>query len=949
MRRNSKSQSAWFNPRGLIAFVFCALGVSLAMLSVAAATSTPKTRANIKRDSNRLLAPQSATDWSIVSTPNPPPTLVPNILLSMTCASASDCWAVGYSSEGNPEQTLIEHWNGSVWAIVSSPNTRATQQNFLYGIACSSANNCWAVGYYFGENAYQTLIEHWDGSAWAIVNSPNTDNTHYNQLRGVSCAASNDCWAVGYASTDLTDQTLIEHWDGSAWTLATSPNTDATRLNRLLGVTCASSNNCWSVGFSNNDVAPQTLIEHWNGAAWSIVTSPNASTSEANYLVSVTCASTSDCWSVGYFSNSGQTLAEHWDGNTWTVVSSPNNSSEDYLTSVTCVSSSDCWAGGYFNNGLAYQNMIQHWNGSAWAVVGSPNTDVHYPNLFTGVACTSNGDCWAAGYNNAGNAEGTLIEHWNGNAWSIVTSANKGVPQGNFLSGTACSSPTDCWAVGYYVPAGGTFHRNLIEHWNGTAWSIVNAPNNGSRDNQLYEVTCPSASNCWATGYYGNGSAWQTLIEHWDGNAWTIVTSPNTSATLSNYLLGITCSSASSCWAVGYANDGITAYRTLIEQWNGASWSIVTSPNTGAFDNILTAVTCASASNCFAVGYYDNGTVYQTLIEHWNGTAWLTDPTSANTGIMQRNFLNAVTCTSATDCWAVGNVENGVGAIDQTLIEHWDGTFWSVVSSPNDSTTRINFLYGVACASASNCWAVGYYDNGRYRTLMEHWDGAAWSITTSPNISSSQQNVLTGVTCPSESNCWASGFYGNGVTLMLTYPALAPPTPISVVSRKSHGAAGTFDVDLMSPIPESQPIECRSGGTNRNYEIVFTFPSAITFAAASATPSNGTGFVTTTNTSADGTVVTVELSNVSNAQRIDIALSNVSDGTRFGDFSVAMNVLLGDTTGNGAVNSSDIAQTQSQSGQPVNSNNFREDVTASGSINSSDIALVQSKSGSGLP
>ena len=150
--------------------------------------------------------------------------------------------------------------------------------------------------------------------------------------------------------------------------------------------------------------------------------------------------------------------------------------------------------------------------------------------------------------------------------------------------------------------------------------------------------------------------------------------------------------------------------QTLIEQWDGTSWSIVTSPNTDTSqDNLLYGVTCTSASQCWAVGYYNNGSADQTLIEHWNGTSW-SIVTSPNGGTTQDNELYGVTCTSASQCWAVGLYSNG--SADQTLIEHWNGTSWSIVTSPNGSTTQDNFLYGVTCTSASQCWAVGDYNNG---------------------------------------------------------------------------------------------------------------------------------------------------------------------------------------------------------------------------------------------
>src|SRR5438132_7227001 len=107
---------------------------------------------------------------------------------------------------------------------------------------------------------------------------------------------------------------------------------------------------------------------------------------------------------------------------------------------------------------------------------------------------------------------------------------------------------------------------------------------------------------------------------------WSIVTSPNSSATQTNYLNGVTCVAANDCWAVGYYNDGSGVAgtgQTLIEHWNGTAWSISPSPNGGTRGNLLEGVTCTSAANCWAVGYYYNANnVAQTLVERWNGTVW---------------------------------------------------------------------------------------------------------------------------------------------------------------------------------------------------------------------------------------------------------------------------------------------------------------------------------------
>ena len=165
-----------------------------------------------------------------------------------------------------------------------------------------------------------------------------------------------------------------------------------------------------------------------------------------------------------------------------------------------------------------------------------------------------------------------------------------------------------------------------------------------------------------------------------------------------------------------------------------------------------------------------------------------------------------------------------------------------------------------------------------------------------------------------------------------------PSAPIlnlsSVVSRKIHGSSGTFDIDV------SNATECRSGGTNNSYTLVYTFNNSVTNCgvASSGTVSAGP------NANQCSVNVTVP-----SGQTVTVQLTGVTDANaNVGTFSGTMAVLVGDTTNSRAVNSSDVAQTQSQSGQAVTQSNFREDVTVNGAINSSDVALVQSQSGTGL-
>jgi hypothetical protein len=191
-----------------------------------------------------------------------------------------------------------------------------------------------------------------------------------------------------------------------------------------------------------------------------------------------------------------------------------------------------------------------------------------------------------------------------------------------------------------------------------------------------------------------------------------------------------------------------------------------------------------------------------------------------------------------------------------------------------------------------------------------------------------------------------AGLSGGRFSIQLGFWTALPPALeiVSAVSRKPHGTTGTFDV----PLPRTGPagVECRTGGSGGNYQVVVTFASAVTVGGLSITSIDGVASGTHT---VFGSVVTIELAGVSNAQTVGITLTNVTSGTAVGDVFVPMGVLAGDTNGNGAVTASDIGQTKAVSGQIANGANFRTDVNASGAITASDIGLVKSRAGTQLP
>ncbi|HEX6483729.1 MAG TPA: hypothetical protein VF043_33195 [Ktedonobacteraceae bacterium] len=343
------------------------------------------------------------------------------------------------------------------WSVVPSPN--GSSSSGLSGVAAVSANDIWAVGSSGNQRlgGGQTVIEHWDGSQWQIVTSPSPGSI-YNALYGVTAASASDVWAVGYdVNTTGVTQTLIEHWNGASWSVVKSPS-PASANNELFGVAAVSASDIWAVGFIANNTATgpvqQTLIEHWNGAHWNVVQSPSPGSSPV--LNGVADVSATDVWAVG---NSGfnQTLIEHWNGSRWSAVTSPSPGSGDDLRAVAVVSASDVWAAGYTFNGSSIQSLVEQWNGTSWQVVKSPN--VGTSPSFTGVAAVSANDVWAVGsYLNSNNMFLTLTEHWNGSRWSVMQSPSPGSFSTQLL-GVAAVSANDVWAVGY------ADSNTLIEHF----------------------------------------------------------------------------------------------------------------------------------------------------------------------------------------------------------------------------------------------------------------------------------------------------------------------------------------------------------------------------------------------------------------------------------------------------------------------------------------------------
>ncbi|HVB24156.1 MAG TPA: hypothetical protein VNG51_19620 [Ktedonobacteraceae bacterium] len=343
-----------------------------------------------------------------------------------------------------------------------------------------------------------------DDSCGSWNNVPSGNTSIYTNLLGVATISSNDIWAVGHSILNVhsVDQTLTEHWNGTSWSIIPSPNVPSAYFNYLYGVTAISTNNVWAVGTAAVNLEMITLIEHWDGTTWSIVPSPNPKTSQ-NVLTSVTAVSANDIWAVGYYQGPSNThpLIEHWNGSQWSI-----DHTLEYLNvalnSVIALSSDNIWAVGNDFDRSNY-SLIVHWNGSKWSGVPAPKPNSNPSDTLSGIAAVSTTDIWVVGsyFSDHSKRSNVLIEHWNGTQWSIVPGAPTTSSYVSLLA-VGVISATNIWAVGYSdIPTSNNIYT-LTEHWNGTAWSIVASPNPGDYQDSFNAVAeIPGSNYIWAVGY----------------------------------------------------------------------------------------------------------------------------------------------------------------------------------------------------------------------------------------------------------------------------------------------------------------------------------------------------------------------------------------------------------------------------------------------------------------
>jgi hypothetical protein len=419
-------------------------------------------------------------------------------------ASAMVGATAGTASAGAPARAAASSWS---WSVAQKANIGQGASNSLTAVACAGGA-CFAVGHATGTSGrVQTLVDVLDGKAWSPAPSPAGAAGTDDYLQGVACPSRRDCWAVGWYSvgpavTASIIHTLIEHFDGRAWSVVSSPGSPPGEQEQLEAVTCPTALDCWAVGnvsgTSGQNQATGTLIEHYAGRSWSVVPSPSATSVQALLahlrpesfgapifqLTGVACATASDCWAVGqsFEANGGGGVdplwlhgdAGHWAvpaghaggtlaGAAFSVGAAPCRSCfpSGSLTAISCPALGRCWAVGGGPKGP----LLMREAGPLWRLV--PNAEAYFKNAgqLTGVGCPSVTTCVAGGwipsrsYLKLGSGSPTataaaLVGIGTPGSFSALTPPN--IASGYVLNALACVAPNDCFAVGSSGGSSGT-------------------------------------------------------------------------------------------------------------------------------------------------------------------------------------------------------------------------------------------------------------------------------------------------------------------------------------------------------------------------------------------------------------------------------------------------------------------------------------------------------------
>ena len=309
----------------------------------------------------------------------------------------------------------------------------------------------------------------------------------------------------------------------------------------LVGVSALNASDAWAVGSRAANGVFAPLALHWNGSAWQSVSISGPT--DFNQLRAVSAVSPTDAWTVGV-TGQWEALIEHWNGSSWVQVPSPVSGWETPLYGVKAFAANDVWAVG--EDGA--RGLVLHFDGNAWTSVPVPEPAGNELTFFGDVDGTSGSDVWIAGASYT-DSQQPLVEHFDGSSWTIVPSPPTGDDYA-YVRGLDVRTSSDVWMVGDSLgPAPNYEEHPLIQHRSGEIWTAHNA-----RGGEPWGVAALSPSDVWVVGNQPSArGVYMTMIEHWNGMSWSLV--PSASSMADSELNDVVALPNGMVWAVGSLGD----------------------------------------------------------------------------------------------------------------------------------------------------------------------------------------------------------------------------------------------------------------------------------------------------------------------------------------------------------------------------------------------------------
>jgi hypothetical protein len=666
---------------------------------------------------------------------------------------------------------------GQTWMIPAVPGPAGAKSADLAGVSCASAEVCIAAGHYVNSSSVEVpLAEKWNGTEWTLKEPKTPSGAKSTSLAGVSCPSAEVCITAGhYVNSSSVEAPLAEKWNGTEWELKEPKTPSGAKSTALAGVSCTSATVCIAAGhYVNSSSVEAPLAEKWNGTEWTIQTTAVSKEVSHSKLSGIVCTLGEACVGVGSDVTSTGievSLVESY------VAHAPYVATE----AAANVDGTEATLHGIVDpEGQATIYHFEYGKTTSYGTSlpvpsvefrGDSSSDLEVENAITGLEPEVTYHFRISATNNVSTAYGSDHTFTTTPQWSLLEPAGPAEAKYATLHSISCASSIACISVGRYKKSSGGL-LTLAEQWNGAEWITQSTSNpSGAVESLLSGVSCSSSTACTAVGVYEKTVGTPlTLAERWNGMEWKIQETPNPTEG-DHGLIGVSCASASFCMAVGSGRSSTNEDKSYAERWNGTEWTLQSMPSGEWSEVDIEAISCTSSSECTAVGRAHEGPRtegdHYNIVEHWNGTEWKIETVPFGSSAEETfSELDGISCSTSTNCTAVGRYLPEVSEAltltgESTLALHWNGTEWTHQSTPNPSSFYESTLSGVSCFSGSACMAVGEYEGsvGVKSALAEYWNGTSWTLQHIPTPTGAKQGSLFGAACVSAAICTTAGSY----------------------------------------------------------------------------------------------------------------------------------------------------------------------------------------------